>query len=301
MKGIEIVWLSKTDLTNLNSGEGESNLIDVKKFKKNGIEYPYVSGQAMRYYIKEAIRRNLGEKEFMCVPDDKGEPCGEPKKCFACDLFGYMKTIKEKGANTRVSPVKVSPAIGLLPFDENSTIDFLTRRHRGIEKAEGDIVNVELGVNTYKVGIAIDVQRVGGEEKIENRQVKIEYFIDKNERKKRISKVIEALRFLTDYSKQARLLTDFTPDFVIIAFQDIYSHRLQKAIEFKDGKLDIGRLEAVLKDVKEYSPKIFVGLLPRLLENEEEVRGVFSGLGLEVKTPDEAIKEAVDYLENLKL
>ncbi|RLF81522.1 type I-B CRISPR-associated protein Cas7/Cst2/DevR [Thermococci archaeon] len=301
MKGIEIVWLSKTDLTNLNSGEGESNLIDIKKFKKNGIEYPYVSGQAMRYYIKEAIRRNLEEKEFMCVPDDKGEPCGDPEKCIACDLFGYMKTIKDRGADTRVSPVKVSPAIGLLPFDENSTIDFLTRRHRGTEKAEGDIVNVELGVNIYKVGIAIDVQRAGGEEKIENRQVKIEYFIDENERKNRISKVIEALRFLTDYSKQARLLTDFTPDFIIIAFQDIYSHRLQKAIEFKDGKLDIERLKAVLKDVKEYSSKIFVGLLPGLLENEEEVRKVFSELGLDVKTPDKAIKEAVDYLENSNL
>ncbi len=301
MKGIEIVWLSKTDLTNLNSGEGESNLIDVKKFKKNGIEYPYVSGQAMRYYIKEAIRRNLAEGEFMCVPDDKGEPCGEPKKCIACDLFGYMKTIKEKGANTRVSPVKVSPAIGLLPFDENSTIDFLTRKHRGTEKAEGDIVNVELGVNMYKVGIAIDVQRVGGEEKIKDRQVKIEYFIDENERKKRISKVLEALRVLTDYSKQARLLTDFTPDFVIITFQNIYSHRLQKAIEFKDGKLDVERLKAVVRDVKEYSSKIFVGLLPGLLDNEEEVREVFAELGLKVRTPDEAIKDALAYLQEAKL
>jgi len=81
MKGIEIVWLSKTDLTNLNSGEGESNFIDIKKFKKNGIEYPYVSGQAMRYYIKEAIRRNLDENEFMCVPNDKGETCGNIENC----------------------------------------------------------------------------------------------------------------------------------------------------------------------------------------------------------------------------
>jgi CRISPR-associated protein Cst2 len=297
MKGIEIVWLSKTDLTNLNSGEGESNLVDIKKFKKNGVEYPYVSGQAMRYYLKEAIRRNLEKEEFMCVPDDKGEPCGEPKKCIACDLFGFMKAVKDKGAETRVSPVKVSPAIGLLPFEDNSTLDFLTRRHRGTEKAEGDIVNVELGVNIYKAGIAIDVQRVGGEEKIEDRQVKIEYFIDEKERKKRIAKVINALRFLTDYSKQARLLTDFTPDFIIIAFQDIYSHRLQKAIEFKDGRVDVERLKAVLKDVKEYSPKIIVGILPGLLENETEVRNVFDELDLEVKTPDMAIKDAAEYLE----
>lgn len=301
MKGIEIVWLSKTDLTNLNSGEGESNLVDVKKFKRSGIEYPYVSGQAMRYYIKEAIRRNLSENEFMCVPDDRGEPCGEPEKCIGCDLFGFMKAVKDKGAETRVSPVKVSPAIGLLPFEDNSTLDFLTRRHKGTEKAEGDIVNVELGVNIYKAGMAIDVQRVGGEEKIDGRQVKIEYFIDDNERKKRIAKLLNAIRFLTDYSKQARLLTDFTPDFIIIAFQDIYSHRLQKAIEFKDGKLDIERLNAIIKEVKQYSPAIFVGLLPSTLENEKEVLKALNALGLEVKTPDEAIKDAINYLNKSKL
>jgi CRISPR-associated protein Cst2 len=301
MRGIEIVWLSKTDLTNLNSGEGESNLVDVKKFKKNGIEYPYVSGQAMRYYIKEAIRRNLSENEFMCVPDDRGEPCGEPEKCIGCDLFGFMKAVKDKGAETRVSPVKVSPAIGLLPFEDNSTLDFLTRRHKGTEKAEGDIVNVELGVNIYKAGIAIDVRRVGGEEKIEGRQVKIEYFIDDNERKKRIAKLLNAIRFLTDYSKQARLLTDFTPDFIIIALQDIYSHRLQKAIEFKDGKLDIERLSAIIREVKQYSPAIFVGLLPGTLKNEKEVLKAFNALDLKVKTPDAAINDAIDYLNKSKL
>ncbi len=297
MKGIEVVWLSKTDLTNLNSGEGESNLIDVKKFKKNGVEYPYVSGQAMRYYIKEAIRRNLSDDEFMCVPDEKGEACGNPKDCIVCDLFGFMKTVRDKGATTRISPVKVSPAIGLLPFDENSTVDFLTRRHRGTEKVEGDIVNVEIGVNIYKVGIAIDVQRVGGEEEIgDDRSVKIKYFVDDNERKNRIAKVLSGLRFLSDYSKQARLLTDFTPDFIIIAFQKIYSHRLQKAVEFNGG-LDVERLKTILGDVMEYSQKIFVGLIPKLLENEDEVKKAIEEIDLEVTTPNQAIKSALEYLE----
>ena len=75
MKCISIVWLSQTDLTNLNAGEGEANFIDIKKYKKNGVEYPYVSGQAMRFYIKEAIRRGL-DNEYMCVPNDRGETCG---------------------------------------------------------------------------------------------------------------------------------------------------------------------------------------------------------------------------------
>jgi len=296
VKGIEIVWLSKTDLTNLNSGEGESNFIDVKKFKKNGIEYPYVSGQAMRYYMKEAVRRNLNENEFMCIPDDKGETCGSIKNCLGCDLFGFMKTKENKGAETRVSPVKVSPAIGLLPFDENSAVDFLTRKHRGKEKSEGDIVNVEIGVNIYKVGVAIDVIRVGGEEKVEDGTVEIDYYVDVEERKNRISKIIESLRYLSDYSKQARLLTDFTPDFIIIAFQNIYSHRLQKAIDWRENAINVDVLNVILKDVLEYSPKIFVGLIPNLLGNEGDVRKLFENLNIEVKAPYEAIEDAIRFL-----
>jgi len=316
MKCVSAVWLSQTDLTNLNAGEGEANFIDIKKYKKNGVEYPYVSGQAMRYYFKEAIRRNLKDGEYMCIPNDKGETCGDIQNCIGCDLFGFMTTIKKGtvlpgypnghpgGAVTRVSPVKVSPAIGLLPFDENSVVDFLTRRHKMEEgRMEGDIVNVEIGVNLYKCGFAIDVARVGGEEKVDNktRSVKIEYYLEPKERKKRISKVIKMLRYLSDYSKQARLLTDFTPDLIVLAFQDIYSHRLQKAFTLKNDKIDIERLEAVIKDVKEYSPKIIAGILPGVVENENEVKEKLEGLGVEVKRTNEAIKEAVEYLNQLEM
>ncbi len=316
MKCVGVVWLSQTDLTNLNAGEGEANFIDVKKYKKNGVEYPYVSGQAMRYYFKEAIRRNLGENDYMCVPNDKGETCGDIQRCIGCDLFGFMTTIKKGtilpgypdghpgGAVTRVSPVKVSPAMGLLPFDDNAVVDFLTRRHRMREgEMRGDIVNVEIGVNLYKCGMAIDIARVGGEEKVneETRSVEIEYYVDEGERKRRVSKVIEMLRYLSDYSKQARLLTDFTPDVILIAFQDVYSHRLQKAFKLSDGGLDLDRLEAVIRDVREYSPKIIAGILPGVVENEEEVKNKLGELGVEVKSTNEAIKEALEYISEQTL
>ncbi len=321
MKGISIVWLSKTDLTNLNAGEGETNYIDIKKFRKEGKEYPYVSGQAMRFYIKEAIRRNLKDREYMCVPDDKGETCGNIQKCILCDLFGFMSTIKKGtpwpgyenghpgGAVTRVSPVKVSPAIGMLPFDENVVIDFLTRRKSQKETGElsGDIVNVEIGTNIYKCGISIDVVRVGGDEVIdnENRTVKIEYLMPSEERKNRIKKVLEALRYLTDYSKQARLLTDFTPDVICITFQSKYSHRLQKLFEFviENGKivrkLDVKRMEEILNDVKDYSDRIMFGMISGVIENEEEVKEVMQKFGIEVKTPKEVIEEALNYINKV--
>lgn len=312
LKGINAVWLSETDLTNLNAGEGESNYIDVKKYKKAETEYPYVSGQAMRYYLKEAIRRELENNEYMCVPDEDGETCGEVEKCILCDLFGYMTTRPKEGgrrggALTRVSPVKVAPAMGLLPFDENSNIDFLTRKHRMEEEQEleGDIVNVEIGENIYKSGISIDLLRVGAKEKVEEaRQVKFEDKVEAEEKKNRITKVLEAINSISDYSKQARLLTDFTPDLIIISMQEKYTHRLQKGIMLiknKEGKIvkkvDIERLEQILKAVKGYSGQILAGILTGVIENEEEFRKKLEENGISILTPAGAINEAIDKLE----
>jgi CRISPR-associated protein Cst2 len=298
MKGINIVWLSETDLTNLNAGEGESNYIDIKKYRRGGVEYPYVSGQAMRFYLREAIRRTLSDGEYMCVPDDRGETCGEIDRCLNCDLFGFMKTIKDKGAITRVSPVKVSPAQGLLPFDDNANVDFLTRRHRRTEagEIEGDIVNVEIGTNIYKAGVAIDVVRVGAEERIDEneRTVRVEPVVDEDARKSRVKKMIEAIRFISDYSKQARLLTDFTPDVIAVSFQDRYSHRLQKLFELdSERNLNVARLSQILDDVSAYSSDVLFGMVSGVVGNEDEVKELLAEKGIEVLTPAEVIGEAL--------
>ena len=302
IKGIELVWLSQTDLTNLNSGEGGTNLVDVKKYLKDGVEYPYVSGQAMRFYLREAIRRNLYKDEFMCTPNDKGENCGDEKKCMNCDLFGYMLPKKGKGAGVRVSPVKVSTAMGLLPLDENSTMDFLTRKkHKAVgEKAEGDIVNVELGVNTYKCGISIDIRRVGINEELdeESKVLLLKPFIEDNERKKRIINALEGIQYISDYSKQSRLLTDFTPDVILGATQTRYSHRLQKAFELDEKKsLNLDRFSAIVSEMKDYC-NIYFGIIPGIIANENEVNSKTKELGLEILTPKEVINKLVNEISN---
>ncbi|MBC8526916.1 MAG: type I-B CRISPR-associated protein Cas7/Cst2/DevR [Candidatus Cloacimonetes bacterium] len=301
MKGIELVWLSQTDLTNLNSGEGGTNLVDVKKYLKNGIDYPYVSGQAMRFYLREAVRRDLPEKNFMCTPNDKGENCGDEEKCMNCDLFGYMLPKKGEGAGVRVSPVKVSPAMGLLPLEDNSTIDFLTRKkHKAVgEKTEGDIVNVELGINIYKCGVSIDIRRVGTNEELDEKSkvLNLNSFINDDERKQRIISVLEGIQFISDYSKQSRLLTDFTPDIILGASQTRYSHRLQKAFEIDAEKnLNLERFAAVIEDMKDYCD-IYFGLLPGILTNETKIKSKAKELDLEILTPSDVIKKLVQKLE----
>ena len=296
IKGINMVWLSESDLSNLNSGEGESNFVDVKKFKKGNIEYPYVSGQAMRFYLREAIRRNLEENQFMCVPDNKGETCGKIEECINCDLFGFMNTIKGQGADVRTSPVKMSPAIGLLPFDENSNIDFLTRKHRVSEgeKNKGDIVNVELGTNIYKAGLSLDIQAVGAVEEIneEKREVSFVSRINEDEKNLRIYELINAVNIISDYSKQSRLLTDFTPDILVISVQEKYNHRLQKIFDLDVEKnLNLERINEILEDVSSFSDEIVVGWTSGIINNEKEVKKLFESREIEILTVNKAIEK----------
>lgn len=321
-KGINLVWLSKTGLTNLNAGEGGTNLIDVKKYKYQGRDYPYVSGQAMRFYLKEMIRRETKPGEA-CIPDREGRGCGRVDSCVLCDLFGFMIPELAMGANIRVSPVKVSTAMGLLPFEDNSVMDFLLQlqkyREPG-EKMEPTPVSVELGINVYKAGVSIDLVRVGAEEealkigetplgKGEKAKpihgLKLKELVDPAEKKRRIRLLLEAVKSFSDYSKQARLLTDFTPDLILISIQDRYSHRLQKALELKKNSelnedeisLNTQRMQDILKDIKPYSKALFAGVVEGTIEKGDEFRKSLRALGIEVTTPGKAIDNTIEALK----
>ena len=331
VKAIQLIWLSKTGLTNLNSGEGGSNLVDIKKFRYGGQEFPYVSGQAMRFYLKEAIRRHLQPKEA-CVPDEQGEACGRIGECVLCDLFGFMWTERserrgEGRSHVRTSPVKVSPAVGLHPLEATMTIDFLTRRPRGTtieagqEEEARSIVNVELATNIYMAGVCIDVERIGREEelvelagaekarrKFSIRGVQLKDYVQNNsERTRRINLLLDAIQDFSDYSKQARLLTDFTPDFLLIAIQSNYSHRLQKAIQLQDSegtRINVERLRQIIREVRhdlwsaDNQPALWAGMIDGVIDNAAEVKQVLEAEGVSVLTPREAINAVKTVLEN---
>lgn len=301
MKAINAVWMARTDLTNLNSGIGGSNLVDVKKYKLHGVDYPYVSGQAMRYYWKEAIRRLITPDDY-CVANDKGETCGDISNCILDDLFGFMTTIKKDegtpgGARTRVSPIKMSPAMGLLSLQDNLTIDFLTRRkpQETAGELKGDIVNVELAVNLYKAGFSIDVVKVGGEERIDPAKSKsrgIEYEVNGNCRKERILLALKAFKNISDFSKQARVLTDFSPDIILLSIQHNYNHLIQKALEVRPNsaiELNTERLNEILEDLIKAGDRLFVGMLTGTFNNETEIKDVLKKHNILATTPIQAI------------
>lgn len=89
-------------------GSNDENGIAVKKISKNGKSYPYVSGQAWRYWWREALRVNhgwvvspltkvagknqvLSEANPIIYPDD--------------DLFGYVSATKDTVMDEEGNPV----------------------------------------------------------------------------------------------------------------------------------------------------------------------------------------------------
>jgi len=243
------------------------------------------------------------------LPDDKGETCGNIAKCALCDLFGFMTTIKGSGAVTRVSPVKVSPAIGLLPLEDSMTLDFLTRHkaHEEEGKSGGDIVNIELSTNIYKCGLAVDLTRVTAKEQYNVETMQMEFVksegIDKETPKTRIAALIKSLSQLTDMSKQSRLLTDFSPDIICTSTSSIYDFRLQKLFELvppENGEiiLNIKRMAKILAPVVKRTENVYAAVLSSVVDNEDEVEDVFRMHGVNVlETPEEVLEVVAGELE----
>ena len=120
-KCVVATWLFKTDLSNMNAGEGSTNLKELKTYN-NGL--PYISGQSVRHALRNAIKRE-NPQAFKCTPEF---PCGNIKDCWLCDMFGYL--LPKEGAK-RWSPIKASPAMGQIR--SSITTDLIFRMVQDIE------------------------------------------------------------------------------------------------------------------------------------------------------------------------
>ena len=82
--------ISGGSLSALNSGEGYGNVITLKKYSQGRQAYPYISGQSIRFALRNAIREHVGSNNA-CIYDEDGHSCGKPQTCALCDLMGFMK------------------------------------------------------------------------------------------------------------------------------------------------------------------------------------------------------------------
>lgn len=306
-KSIEVSWLFETDLTNMNAGEGSTNLKEIKTYD-NGL--PYISGQSMRHALRQSMRRENKDK-FKCTPE---YPCGDIKECWTCDLFGYL--LPKQGAK-RWSPIKASPALGQIRNQITTDLIFrmvedikcpncgkkiypLAARDGGVKNIDKDskltcpkckeefkapydirqaIAYKQLIKNIYKSNISIDLDNIGIEEvpKIKNDDmVGVEHInkIGEDKKVKRTKAILNAIYNLSDFANQSREMVNASPDFVVLGLQKQYNHRLASVLKLdEEGNIDIEHMESVINDVLTMDgSKLFAGYISGVINNEDKLK-----------------------------
>ena len=306
LKGITMVWLSKTDLSNLNAGEGGGGNVTELKTYDNGRK-PYASGQSVRHALREAIERN-NPGVFLCTSES---PCGDVQNCWLCDLFGYLNPKLGEGFDRRWSPIKATPALGQIVND--IVTDLLIRmsdREKSDEKQTRDqrIAYVQMMSNIYRTGLSLDVanigvvvrakyegkgkdQAFGGWETVED--------IKTEERRSRVVAVLEAIGGIADFAKQARNAASLSPDIFIASTHSRYSHRTLRALECDDdGNVDTDTLRVILQDLQDDGATLFFSFTPNVVANDYALLETFKEFVLEPINPIRGLRNLTEFVQN---
>lgn len=296
---VNLGYLTKVNIDNLNSSENPGNLIVLKKVQDSkGDYYVYVSGQALRYYMKETMNQ-LGmpltklDKSGEYVIDAKtkdDERYGEILRNHPdLDLLGFMETKKGAGALRRWSPVKVSPMISIYPWKGES--DMLTRKKEGQEG--GDIVKIEINTfNFMKGSIIMDIDMIGA--RVDELSYEIEPVLNSDEKTKRIDYLVNSIKNLDGGAKKARLLDDLTPKFVIITKQKAGTPIFLNALDVdNNGNIKVDLIKEILSEFSDIIEDYRIGLRSGIFENEEMIKEEFGDKLTSVNSALDKIKSWV--------
>jgi CRISPR-associated protein Cst2 len=270
--GLVLVDAPYSALNNAGSDAGDrtDNIIRVKSIRKGNKQYPYVSGQAWRYWWRNILEEKFNWEMSPIMRDKKiAFTEANPIKYPDDDVFGYMRALKKKdgGTVTRISPLKNSPLVSVV--GQYPTNDFgVMARH------EGDPVPYEHEFySTILKGIfSLDLNNVGkffANEKtgfknmypdLENfakeqglKQEDTCWILDENTRIERSSNVISSLPYIYGGAKLTSHLTDVTPKFMILAAINGGNHIFMNVVHEENDRInvDFDALDEVLSDYKD--------------------------------------------------
>jgi len=288
----------------IQPGRQAENRVIVKKIRKGHEAYPYVSGQAVKYWWRETIHQKFNWNESPITREAKvAYTEGNPIKYEEDDIFGYMVAPareKEKGlVYRRIAPLKCTPLISL--FSNVITDDFGVFA-RGPASAEPVPYEQEFYSTILKGAFSLMLSEVGvflrglgkdllGESDVEQERFKekannligeannIGAVVDSSrivlppeERMKRIKETLLSISELVGGAKTTNYLTDISPKFVITAVLNCANHIFMDVVTTQDGKpiLDTGTLSEIVKDYKdEFLSPIYIGLRKGFFDDAE--------------------------------
>ena len=283
---INISFLFKMSIGNANSGFNEDNISTLKKITlPNGSSLPYISGQAIRRYLRDKFVEFGQEISPLQDPRSDEEKIKEAKtknpdftECDPVayiddDLFGYMRAVKGD-TRKRTSSVRVASAIGMYPFQNDRDLGTRSSQQTRVKAdAGGSMFETEITHNYFCVNILIELDRVGKFDALElNGKEGVE--LEAENKIKRLHTLVTSIEHLWGGGKQSRLLTDISPKFVVYTRQTAKRPLFLETLRMKPDQLesvDINLLNNTLDANKSMVQKVYIGHLPGFFANDKEI------------------------------
>lgn len=297
-----MAYISKVNIASLNGSEGlGGNITPIKKVSDSmGNEYAYVSGQAIRRYLKDTLMElgqritavdENGEPDFMELNDKvKGKGNTLNKKIMYesfcdLDLFGYMFP----KAGRRWSPVKVAPMISLLPY--KGEYDYLTRKKYVENEGEksGNIVQVEIDTMNFMRGnIMVDVDKIGSD--INEYTYEMTDMLGGDGKKERINAFLDAVKYFNGGAKQARNLEDIAPKFMVAIKQRTGNPFLLNSFSMDSkNNLNIKPVIEAINENREIIESVNAGVTSNIFSNEKDIIEGFKAANINIVSVGQAI------------
>jgi len=304
---VDVVALNnagKSVLSNFDNG------VATKTISKNGRTYVYVSGQAIRYWWRSTLQKNLHWQLSPVIREDKvAFTNANPLEYADDDIFGYMRAAteevekdgKKKKQNitvTRVSPLQNSvlvSASAVRPVENWSSM----------ARQEGD--SVPYGKQEYSavmkgmfcldlamVGTFSDYNKTGyknlsealrkeaieayGAQEIDDPYVAGKKLVRMpvETRAKRAADTIQALKTISGGAMQTCNMGDVTPKFIVLATTNTgnhpFSHLVTSYGEHEEFvKFNEQSLREILQEYKDtFEGKVFIGRRAGFFDDFEE-------------------------------
>lgn len=275
-----------------NTTSNFDNAVATKSVYKNGRKYVYVSGQAWRYWWREALQKNIGWNLSPVIRESKiaftnANPITYPDD----DVFGYMRAaseeIEEKGKKkkvnvtvTRIAPLKNSAivsACSVTPSEnwssmarqDGDSVPYSKQEYSAIMKGmfSLDLAQVGTFANYNKTGF-VNLSETLKKEALENGAELVDdayvkngkgeaqklVQLSKNIRTKRAVDTIKALKYISGGAMQTNNMGDVTPKFIILATTNTGNHPFSHIVKSVGARDDeaVLNIEGINEVLKEY-------------------------------------------------
>ena len=283
INGLMLIDAPHSALNNagLDTGDITDNRVKVKSIWKNNSQYPYVSGQSVRYWLRETLEKNFNwnmspinrEKKIafteanpIIYPDD--------------DVFGYMRALKKKdgGTVTRISPFKNSPLISVVRQNPTNDFGVMARQNTGNpvpfeHEFYSTILKGIFSIDISSIGVFSETEKLGYKNMypklIEFAQKKglknkeKQWILNDKTRIKRTQDIINALPYLSGGAKNTTHLTDVSPKILVLTAIDSGNNIFMNIVYEKNNQIvfDIDALDDVINDYEEIlKTDVYIGL-----------------------------------------